>query len=83
MPADEVPMGRFDLPSENFHMDLRLDELALVALEREPAQARYQQAKLNYTPLKRRGAAQPVGNNRWWRRGPTMSRRPWLRDLPR
>src|ERR1035441_5590204 len=37
----EVPMGRFEPPSKRVQVDVRLDEVVLRALEREPAR-RYQ-----------------------------------------
>jgi tRNA A-37 threonylcarbamoyl transferase component Bud32 len=43
MLTGEVPMGRFDPPSKKVHVDVRLDEVVLHALEREPAR-RYQKA---------------------------------------
>jgi serine/threonine protein kinase len=43
MLTGEVPMGRFDPPSKRVQVDVRLDEVVLRALEREPAR-RYQQA---------------------------------------
>jgi hypothetical protein len=42
MLTGEVPMGRFDPPSKRVQVDVRLDEVVLRALEREPAR-RYQQ----------------------------------------
>jgi hypothetical protein len=39
----EVPMGRFDPPSRRVQVDLRLDEIVLRTLDREPDR-RYQQA---------------------------------------
>jgi len=42
MLTGEVPMGRFDPPSKKVQVDVRLDEVVLHALEREPAR-RYQQ----------------------------------------
>ena len=41
MLTGEVPMGRFDPPSKKVRVDVRLDEVVLRALEREPAR-RYQ-----------------------------------------
>ncbi|HEV2972536.1 MAG TPA: protein kinase [Pirellulales bacterium] len=38
-----LPMGRFEPPSKSVHVDVRLDEVVLRALEREP-QRRYQNA---------------------------------------
>jgi tRNA A-37 threonylcarbamoyl transferase component Bud32 len=43
MLTGEVPMGRFEAPSKRVLVDVRLDEVVLKALEREPAR-RYQQA---------------------------------------
>ena len=43
MLTGEVPMGRFEPPSKKVQVDVRLDEVVLHALEREPAR-RYQQA---------------------------------------
>jgi len=43
MLTGEVPMGRFEPPSKKVQIDVRLDEVVLHALEREPAR-RYQQA---------------------------------------
>ncbi len=41
MLTGEVPMGRFDAPSKKVQVDVRLDEVVMHALEREPAR-RYQ-----------------------------------------
>ncbi len=41
MLTGELPLGRFPLPSQKVRIDLRLDEVVLRALEKEPAQ-RYQ-----------------------------------------
>ena len=41
MLTGEVPMGRFEAPSKKVQVDVRLDEVVLHALEREPAR-RYQ-----------------------------------------
>ena len=43
MLTGEVPMGRFEPPSKKVQVDVRLDEVVLHALEREPAR-RYQHA---------------------------------------
>jgi serine/threonine protein kinase len=43
MLTGEVPMGKFAPPSKKVQIDVRLDEVVLRALEREPAR-RYQQA---------------------------------------
>ncbi|QVL33538.1 serine/threonine protein kinase [Telmatocola sphagniphila] len=39
----ELPLGRFPVPSKKVQIDVRLDEIVLRALEKEPSQ-RYQQA---------------------------------------
>lgn len=44
MLTGELPVGRFPLPSEKVQVDVRLDEVVLRTLEKEP-QRRYQQAK--------------------------------------
>ena len=44
MLTGEVPMGRFAAPSEKVQIDVRLDEVVLRSLEREPAR-RYQQVR--------------------------------------
>jgi serine/threonine protein kinase len=41
MLTGELPVGRFSLPSKTIHVDIRLDEIVLKALEKEPSQ-RYQ-----------------------------------------
>jgi|GEM_PF-6980133 predicted Ser/Thr protein kinase len=43
MLTGELPMGRFSPPSRKVHVDVRLDEVVLRTLEREP-ERRYQQA---------------------------------------
>jgi serine/threonine protein kinase len=43
MLTGELPLGRFALPSEKVRIDVRLDEVVLHALEKDP-QRRYQQA---------------------------------------
>ncbi len=45
MLTGEVPMGRFEPPSKRVQIDVRLDEVVLKALEREP-ERRYQRAGL-------------------------------------
>ena len=58
MLTGEVPMGRFEAPSKKVQVDVRLDEVVLRALEREPAR-RYQQAsevKTEVESLSRHGA---------------------------
>ncbi|MBC7818171.1 MAG: serine/threonine protein kinase [Planctomycetaceae bacterium] len=43
MLTGELPLGRFPLPSQRVRIDVRLDDVVLRALEKEPAQ-RYQRA---------------------------------------
>ncbi|MFZ2147184.1 MAG: serine/threonine-protein kinase [Sedimentisphaerales bacterium] len=43
MLTGELPLGRFPLPSRKVHIDVRLDEVVLKTLEKEP-ELRYQQA---------------------------------------
>ncbi len=43
MLTGETPVGRFELPSQKAQVDIRLDEIVLHALEKEPAR-RYQHA---------------------------------------
>ncbi len=43
MLTGELPLGRFPLPSKKVHVDVRLDEVVLKTLEKEP-ELRYQQA---------------------------------------
>jgi predicted Ser/Thr protein kinase len=50
MLTGQVPMGRFEPPSKRVQIDVRLDEVVLRALEREP-ERRYQQASQVKTDL--------------------------------
>jgi hypothetical protein len=50
MLTGELPLGRFDLPSQKVQVDVRLDEVVLHALEKQPAR-RYQQASEVKTDL--------------------------------
>jgi serine/threonine protein kinase len=43
MLTGELPLGRFPVPSKKVHIDVRLDEIVLRTLEKEP-ELRYQQA---------------------------------------
>lgn len=43
MLTGELPLGKFQAPSKKVHVDVRLDEVVLHALEKEPSR-RYQQA---------------------------------------
>ncbi|MBI5435219.1 MAG: serine/threonine protein kinase [Planctomycetes bacterium] len=46
----EMPLGRFDAPSKRVHIDVRLDEVVLKALEKQP-ERRYQRASEVQTDL--------------------------------
>jgi serine/threonine protein kinase len=64
MLTGELPLGRFPAPSEKVEVDVRLDEIVLRALEKEP-QLRYQQANLLKTDVETvAGAAQPTRRDR-------------------
>jgi tRNA A-37 threonylcarbamoyl transferase component Bud32 len=52
----ELPLGRFPLPSQKVQVDVRLDEVVLKTLEKEP-QRRYQQVSEVKTEVERIGAA--------------------------
>jgi predicted Ser/Thr protein kinase len=61
MLTGEVPMGRFAPPSEKVHVDVKLDEIVLHALERD-VERRYQHASEVKTDVERvtKSATQPV-----------------------
>jgi tRNA A-37 threonylcarbamoyl transferase component Bud32 len=61
MLTGELPLGRFQPPSQKVEMDVRLDEVVLHALEKEPAR-RYQQASQVKTAVETiaSGAAAPA-----------------------
>jgi hypothetical protein len=78
MLTGELPLGKFQPPSEKVRMDVRLDEVVLHALEKEPAR-RYQQVSEVKTAVdtiasappsrKPEPAAQPAPSpDRFWRR---------------
>jgi serine/threonine protein kinase/TM2 domain-containing membrane protein YozV len=50
MLTGELPIGRFPTPSQKVHVDVRLDEVVLRALEKEP-ERRYQQASVMKTEV--------------------------------
>jgi hypothetical protein len=58
MLTGELPLGRFAPPSQKVEVDVRLDEVVLRALEREPAR-RYQRASEVETDLRTVAAGQP------------------------
>ncbi len=67
----ELPIGRFRLPSEKVHVDVRLDEVVLRALDKEPDR-RYQRATDVATAVDAASAARPsepthiIQNVRQW-----------------
>ena len=52
MLTGELPIGRFEPPSKKVHIDVRLDEVVLHALENEP-ERRYQHASNVKTDVER------------------------------
>jgi serine/threonine protein kinase len=74
MLTGELPMGRYALPSEKVHVDVRLDEVVLRALARQP-ERRYQQASEVRTAVESFSRSEPVpvppsvqAPDRFWRR---------------
>jgi len=74
MLTGELPMGRYALPSEKVHLDVRLDEVVLRALARQP-ERRYQQASEVRTAVESFSRAEPAPvahrqqpPDRFWRR---------------
>ena len=66
----ELPIGRFRLPSEKVHVDVRLDEVVLRALDKEPGR-RYQRATDVATAVDAASSARPgepthIQNVRQW-----------------
>jgi serine/threonine protein kinase len=61
MLTGEVPMGRFDAPSKKVQIDVRLDEVVLHALEREPAR-RYQHISEVKTNVESISSTMPAGS---------------------
>ncbi len=59
MLTGEIPMGRFDAPSKKVQVDVRLDEVVLHALEREPAR-RYQNVSEVKTNLESISSTMPA-----------------------
>ena len=55
----ELPMGKFASPSKRVHVDVRLDEIVLRALEQKPEQ-RYQHASDVKTAIERMSIAEQV-----------------------
>src|SRR5262245_33114708 len=59
MLTGELPLGRFAPPSQKVHVDVRLDDVVLRSLEKEP-ERRYQQASEVKTDVERSPAAGPA-----------------------
>ncbi len=76
MLTGELPLGKFAPPSQKVHIDVRLDEVVLHALEKEPAR-RYQQVGEVKTDLDTiAGTARPGargGARRGWTPPPRMA----------
>ncbi len=72
MLTGELPMGRFQPPSHKVEMDVRLDEVVLHALEKEPSR-RYQQASQVKTAVETIASGTPPLP------GPPMPDRFWKR----
>jgi tRNA A-37 threonylcarbamoyl transferase component Bud32 len=78
MLTGEVPMGRFAPPSQKVQVDVRLDEVVLRALEREPAR-RYQQASEIKTDVQNMARApSPAGAVAQPALLQPPTRKPWL-----
>jgi hypothetical protein len=71
MLTGELPLGRFQPPSQKVEMDVRLDEVVLHALEKEPSR-RYQQASQVKTAVETITSAPPPPAaptpDRFWKR---------------
>jgi len=76
MLTGELPLGRFQPPSQKVEMDVRLDEVVLHALEKEPSR-RYQQASQVKTAVETIAgepppsapiAPAPKPDRSWWKR---------------
>jgi serine/threonine protein kinase len=82
MLTGELPMGRFAPPSQKVQLDVRLDDVVLRTLEKEPAR-RYQQASHITTDLGGMAAAplppaQPVVSSKPSRRGKSLGNKSWF-----
>ena len=80
MLTGELPIGRFPPPSQKVEVDVRLDQVVLRTLEKEPRR-RYQQASELRSDVRQSTAAAPAGRSReappaddW-----TPARRGWRR----
>src|SRR5439155_5032881 len=71
----ELPLGRFPAPSQKIQVDVRLDEIVLHALEKEPKR-RYQQAREFKTDLETVATARQG-------KGVDMVKSAWLLPRPR
>jgi serine/threonine protein kinase len=68
----ELPMGRFDPPSQKVEIDVRLDEVVLRALAQEPAK-RYQRASEVKTDV------ESIHATCWWESKKSNAQRPLMR----
>jgi len=69
MLTGELPKGKFEPPSRKVLIDVRLDEVVLRALEREPAR-RYQQVSEVRTQVETIAVTHPSPLRRGWPEGP-------------
>ena len=60
MLTGELPLGKFAPPSRKVHVDVRLDEMVLHALEKEPGR-RYQHASELKTDVEVRSSTREIG----------------------
>jgi serine/threonine protein kinase len=72
----ELPLGRFPTPSQKIQVDVRLDEIVLHALEKEPKR-RYQQAREIKTDV------ETVATSRHAGKSIDATRNAWLLPRPR
>ncbi|MDB6058610.1 MAG: prkC 34 [Verrucomicrobiales bacterium] len=83
MLTGELPLGRFAAPSKKVQIDVRLDEVVLRALEKEP-EARYQQVthlKSHVETINTTSARQVEPTNPLKKSQASTTQRPWLRNI--
>jgi tRNA A-37 threonylcarbamoyl transferase component Bud32 len=68
MLTGELPLGRFPLPSQKVYVDVRLDEVVLKTLEKEP-QRRYQHASEVKTDVETISSTSPPPASSWRKPG--------------
>src|ERR1051325_514835 len=71
----ELPLGRFPTPSQKVQVDVRLDEVVLHALEKEPKR-RYQQARQFKTDVETLATSRPAAKT-------SVAKNAWLLPRPR